>query len=519
MTTSSAQRPTTPARRRGIAMLVVLVVVTMISLAGLSFVALLSAQNKAIRTRGAELQMESILASGQELMKSFVASRQQQDPGNWYDNTDQFHNVQVVDDPKTKLHGWFSIVSPRLEDGEARGIRFGLENESARLHLGMVWQWEQKQPGAGRQALLRLPGMTKRAADATRDSSDPDAPPRESGAEADFYTSRGSPYGPRDGVPASLEELLLVRGVTRDLLFGTDANFNHVLDPGEGANYAERLDTLRAGGLSAWYSLLTIYSAERNVAPDGGLRINLNDANLIQLGRQLTQIFDRRTAAFVIAYRQFGPYQGPPLPLIANQAKVNPAVPARFQLASVLDLVGAQVQITGPAGQVVAILDSPLKVDRTSMQEYLPQLLDYTTVDPAPVIVGRVNVNLAPRTVLEGVPGLDENTVTQIVASRQTEQGALPPERAYPTWLLQEGIVDLARMKALMPFITTGGDVYRAQIVGYYDRPSPTGRAEVVIDATNPQPRQLFWKDLAIFGRGYPPEWLAPPTAAGKDAQ
>ena len=67
-------------------------------------------------------------------------------------------------------------------------------------------------------------------------------------------------------------------------------------------------------------------------------------------------------------------------------------------------------------------------------------------------------------------------------------------------------------MKQLLPYITTGGDVYRAQIVGYYSRPGPAGRVEVVIDATGRQPRQVYWKDLRIFGRGYPAELLASPA-------
>ena len=505
--------------RRGIAMLAVLIVVTMISLAGLSFVALLSAENKAIRTHGAELQMHNILASGMELLKVNLAPGLPRDPGGWYDNPELFRDVLVVDDPATKLRGWFSIVSPRREDGEARGIRFGLENESARLHLGMVWQWEQRQPGAGRQALLKLPGMTPIAADSILDWIDPDSQPRESGAEADYYAGRGAPYAPRNGLPAAIEELLLVRGVTRDLMFGTDTNFNHLLDAGEGTNFADRLDTLQAGGLSDWYSLLTVYSAERNLTPEGNRRINLNDANLALLSRQLTQRFDRRTADFVIAYRQFGPYQGPPLPLTATQAAINPSAPARFKFATVLDVMGAQVQITGPLGQTVAILTSPLTLDRPSMDEYLPRLLDYTTVDAVPVIPGRVNVNLAPQVVLECVPGMDDLLVSQILASRPAGEDGTPPERRYPTWLYLEGLVDLARMKALMPYITTGGDVYRAQIVGYYERPSPGGRAEVVVDATGPQPRQLYWKDLAIFGRGYPPDVLGPPTAGDTPTQ
>jgi hypothetical protein len=45
--------------------------------------------------------------------------------------------------------------------------------------------------------------------------------------------------------------------------------------------------------------------------------------------------------------------------------------------------------------------------------------------------------------------------------------------------------------------------VFRAQVVGYFDDPGPSGRAEVVIDATRSPPRQIYWKDLRLLGPGY----------------
>ena len=69
---------------------------------------------------------------------------------------------------------------------------------------------------------------------------------------------------------------------------------------------------------------------------------------------------------------------------------------------------------------------------------------------------------------------------------------------------MAEGIVDLAQMRLLMPFITAGGDVYRAQIVGYFEGGGAAARTEVVWDAaTNANPRVLFWRDLSHLGRGF----------------
>ena len=82
------------------------------------------------------------------------------------------------------------------------------------------------------------------------------------------------------------------------------------------------------------------------------------------------------------------------------------------------------------------------------------------------------------------------------------------PARRYETWLLSEGVVTLAEMKALMPFVCGGGNVYRAQVVGYFQGGQAASRAEVVFDATSPLPRVVLWRDLSHLGRGYALETL-----------
>jgi hypothetical protein len=48
------------------------------------------------------------------------------------------------------------------------------------------------------------------------------------GAEIETYSALG--YACKNGPPDTIEELLLVRGVTPDLLFGADMNRNGVID-------------------------------------------------------------------------------------------------------------------------------------------------------------------------------------------------------------------------------------------------------------------------------------------------
>ena len=62
---------------------------------------------------------------------------------------------------------------------------------------------------------------------------DADDEPRELGAEIDYYSALAPAYAPKNGPLETVEELLLVRGVTPQLLFGADINRNGQLDPHE----------------------------------------------------------------------------------------------------------------------------------------------------------------------------------------------------------------------------------------------------------------------------------------------
>jgi hypothetical protein len=58
-------------------------------------------------------------------------------------------------------------------------------------------------------------------------------------------------------------------------------------------------------------------------------------------------------------------------------------------------------------------------------------------------------------------------------------------------------------MKAIYDKTTARGDVYRAQIVGFLDGVDVSARAEVVVDGTTEPPRQVFYKDLSMNGKGF----------------
>jgi hypothetical protein len=141
---------------------------------------------------------------------------------------------------------------------------------------------------------------------------------------------------------------------------------------------------------------------------------------------------------------------------------------------------------------------------------YMPILMDNVAVNANPTIPGRINISQAPRAILDGIPGMEETIVDEILNQRSFESAteAEATARQHETWLLTSGIVTLDQMKQLVPFICAGGDVYRAQIVGYYEDGGAASRAEVIFDATGAVPRVVSLRDISHLGRGYPLEML-----------
>ncbi|MCR4412584.1 MAG: general secretion pathway protein GspK [Thermoguttaceae bacterium] len=482
-------------KRRGMVLLVVVVVVAMLSLAGLSFVAMMQTEYKSIRVQGDELQLEQYLASGVDYLTVFLDSSNQrrEEAGGTRDNPQRFRDVALGGDDSNAPFGGFTIQTRDPETPD--GVRYGLENESAKLNLAVLPDWERRVPDAGRRALLALPGMTDTVAEAILDWVDPDSTPRPGGAEDEYYRAMGLPYGPRNAAPQCVEELLLVRGVTRELLLGQgDEPGLSWESPSLGRRAASSAETM------PWAALVTVVSGERNRSYEGLPRVWLNDPDLVSLCRRLQERFDPAWASFIVAYRQHGPYVGIET-ATTEVVPFDPALPPRFTIESPLDLVGARVRIPSPDGKTGTVYQSPLSADPGSLRESLPKLLDHTSVEDAAVLYGRVNLNLAPREVLRAVPGMDDALVEQIVSARDSRRDTAA---RHPAWPLTEGLVDLARMRAVLPYLTSGGDVYRARIVARDARVRRTLCAEVVIDATRSPPRQAYWKDLRLVNSALP---------------
>ncbi len=499
-------------RRRGVVLVLVLVVVALLTLACLTFSELMLTERKAAHVAARQAQARATAESGVEWIRQFLALDQQtqEDSGGLYDNEQQFRGVIVGGDEENSDAGRFTIVAPYVVDQDTNetGIRFGLENESTRLNLNILCQLDEQMDDAGRDLLMGLPGMTEDIADAILDWIDEDEEQREYGAEADYYSALVPGYAPKNGPLETVEELLLVRGVTPWLLFGCDANRNGFIDGNEPETPSVAdVDNSDGSMNRGWAAMLTLYSMEMNVNPDGEQRINLNQDDMQTLFDELEEAFSSEWATFIVAYRLFGPYSGTKVPeKITGDEELDLSQKPKAPLSTVLDLIGSNVEAEFEGGKKV--VETPFPDMPGLMGTFLPVLMDSAAASDSPMLPGRVNINQASRTLLEGIPGLEADAVEAIVSQREPNPLDAPVGQRHETWILADGIVTLEQMKVLMPFVTGGGSVYRAQVIGYFDRGGPAVRIETILDATTQPAKIRLFRDISHLGRGYPLETL-----------
>ena len=529
MSISTANR-----RLRGSALMIVLVVVMIVSLGAYTFSELMFTHNETATLSSQNIQAKWLVDAGIDVARVHLLQphEQRMSAGGDYDNPTIFQAANVITDPNPNLTGNFTLIAPNLDsDGFTAGFRYGLEDESSRLNLNSLVIADTYATNGGREMLMSLPGMTVDIADAIMDWIDEDDDTREFGAEFDYYQSLGSPYEPNNGPFNTVEELLLVRGVVPELLFGADINRNGQIDTHEEparqrvqellslANSTSGDEVLNTGSLDrGWSAYLTLYSQENNLNINGEPRININSDDLQTLHQDLSAVFDPAVANFIILYRQGYELVDEPqtdgIPQPASSVEIDFLREPERKFTQVLDLIGKRILYESDLVDEEPIDILPAYPLDISLAETLDRLMDNASTSSNPTIPGRLNINQAPRLLLQGVPGLSDEMVDFIIQTRaidpyQDQQNYYRHE----TWLLKQSGINfllggapftLENMKALQPFICGGGSVFRAQIIGYFEGGTASARGEVVIDATTVTPRIRLWRDLSHLGRGYP---------------
>jgi type II secretory pathway component PulK len=335
--------------------------------------------------------------------------------------------------------GHFWLVRPDSDNERKYG--FGVSDESAKLNINT----------ASLDMLLCLPGMTSDLAASIIDWRDADEEATENGAESEFYLLQPEPYYCKNAPFETLEELLLVKGSYREILFGLDANRNGVLDENEGTT------TTMLGGINGQaqcgvMKYLTVYSIEPNVSSTGGQRIFVGDtrtSTLTQLSNFLLRYFSGDRVASIT------------LRLRGEAAPQN-------------------------------VLDFYVKSGMT-LDEF-KKVADSLTTDRLPILVGKVNVNTAPKEVLRCLPGLLDSDIDQLIATRSGNG----PDLNSIVWVLSA----LTPQKAALigGAITTRSYQYSADILGVSGNGRSFSRARYVFDMRSTPPRVLFRQDLTHLG-------------------
>lgn len=528
--------------REGSALLAVLVIVAMLSLAAYSYSELMLSEYEAAIRTGRMTESRLLADSGVEWTLSVMSLMSSEEPPDLFNNPEQFHQILVQAGSEERPAGYFSVVAPVTDVSSETGVRFGLRNESAKLNLNALANSGLTEDEL-RFFLMEIPSMTESVADAILDWIDADEEPRYYGAEAEVYANLLPPRTPKNAPLLSLDELMGVDGVTAGLLFGEDTNRNGLLDANEDDGGASEPFDNADGVLDAgWSDYLTVTARENNLRLDGSPKIPLNTNTLTNLYDQIEEEFGEEVATFVVAYRIFGPsnrdeFDITPTGLaggdstelslddqqllddlaegIANSIENGGSVTrngmdlskgGEYEIRSLYDLVGAEVEADMEGG--LQILVSPWSSDSGSLLTAFPIMKEAFGVSENPIIEGRINVNEARYETLMGIPTMSEETASAIVAaSRQMSAGNPNPDlvatRATNSWLLAEGIVDLETMRQLDPFVTAGGDIMTAQIVGYFGNSGISTRLRVMIDASVVPPKLLSVSDYSRLGPGY----------------
>ncbi len=486
-------------RRRASVLLVVLVVIVLLALGAYTFSETMISEFEAVTMHGRRVESRVLADSGLQYAAAMLQQRFDFAGEGVFDNPSQLRDVLLAESDVARGRGRVSVFS-RRERGEAsRAIRFGLTDESSKLNLNTLAQRvlaDRMKEEEARAVLMQLPGMTVETADATLDWLDADDVPRQFGAETEYYSRLTPAYAAKNGSLDTLDELLQVRGVTPELLNGKDANRNGLIDPDENdviyrTSGDRGEDALELG----WRSLLTVHSRESIVRHDGRRKINVNQPSLEQLFEEVSLEFGDDLAAFVVSVRE--------QKQAAAAAATTPGSAGTGRIESIYDLIGAAFAADGD----IPAWESPWTTEPGDMRAYLPNVLDALTTHDGSSRDGRININLAPREVLLGVPGITPPLADTIIAAQQWQSTGAPARgkpdlRATTAWLLIEGHVDVAKMRQLDRYITARGDVYSGQVIGYFDDGETVTRLEFVIDATYDVPRVVSLQDLTDLGPG-----------------
>ncbi|HWX23222.1 MAG TPA: helix-hairpin-helix domain-containing protein [Candidatus Binatia bacterium] len=388
-----------------------------------------------VKNHGDHIQAHYLAVAGVEKAKALLYQDARErsrsvrhHSGALYDSPQQFRDVPLG-------RGQFRVLRRGRED-EGGAILYGVSDEESRLNVN----------NTSLEELSKVYGMTPDVAAAIIDWRDEDNTVTPGGAEIEYYASLKPPYQPRNGPLQTIRELLMVRGVSRDLLLGSDIHQNGMLEPGAEAGQAAGVGGLDTG----WAGMMTVDSSVANVTASGEDRVNVQTAD----ERSLTGIRGITTdiARAIIAYR--------------GQNRFN-------SIADLLDVTAAQDQNQAgspstantsnqgqsPSDQNAASLNQPTtnpSGPKVISQDLLMDIADELTAQTGQDLPGLININTASLDVLACLPGISRELAQAVISFRQSNG-------FYPNiaWLFKVPDMTQDIFKQVAPRVSVRSDTFR----------------------------------------------------------
>ncbi|MEN6335444.1 MAG: helix-hairpin-helix domain-containing protein [Phycisphaerales bacterium] len=390
----------------------------------------------------ASLQAESIADGAlQYVIAKITAAAEEEDSDS--DDSDIYEAQEVG-------KGYFWVLRSNLESD--REFDYGLTDEAGKINLN----------SASLEMLQKLPGMTAELAASIIDWRDEDTDVTTGGAESEYYLLRSNGYQCKNLPLDTVDEILLIKGASQELLYGEDTNHNGYLDEQENDGDESEPPDNHNGRLDAgFYDYVTVYSTEKNVDADGSARINITDSTAISSLQTLLE--------------------------------------EKFKQERALEIIQRSGASTSPSFE--NILDFYYRSQMTA--EEFGQVADRLTTSSETTLAGLVNVNTAPKEVLLCLPGLDESDAEALVSYRQANSDGLDSIAWVTQVLSQEKAVGIGS------YITVRSYQYSADIVCVSGNGRAYKRYRAVLDTQSGSPRVVHFRSLTHFGWPLQPEIVA----------
>jgi competence ComEA-like helix-hairpin-helix protein len=416
-----------------------------------------------VKNYGDRVQAHYLALAGVERAKALlyqdVVKRQgtaKNHSGTLYNDPKDFQNVALGRGKLQVFHR-----APQEEGGK---IIYGISDEESRLNINT----------ASPTQLTNLDGMTpdivgaivtwRSPATQSAATQDPNTP---GGANSEYYMSLRPPYVARNGPFQTVRELLMVRGVTSELLLGNDDNQNGFLDSDEDPADHAPLDTKPPPPPSpGWEALLTVTDTDKDVSASGKDRVNPQTADEATLSAVPGITPD--IARAIVSYR--GQNQLQSLDDLLSVTAQNPNQGGGNGNG------GGGGSQRGGGNQAGGQNGSGNSGPPVISQELLEQIADDLTLASGTDLPGLINVNTAGLDVLICLPGV-EQPLAQAIINYRKSTGYFDNVAQ----LLKVDGMTRAIFKQVLPLVTVRSETYRIICEGKINSSGVRQRIEEIV--------------------------------------